>query len=89
MALTEKETKKKKRKKTTQTAKDWSKPRVWEYLPEEFYYKPKLESDTGYFPGEEGPPIPIDEFARGGPVKKKKKKKKKPRGWGKARYKGK
>ena len=85
MALSESKTKNKKqtknkKKKNIQIAKDWSKPHIWEYLPED--WDPEEGDPTmGWFPGEEGPPVPIDEWAKGG-IAKKKTKKKKPRGVG-------
>jgi hypothetical protein len=79
---------KKNKKNNIQVAGNWSRPKWWEYdkeyLEEHRKHEVHEKDEYGSFPGEEGPPIPIDEFNKGGQVKRKK-----PRGWGIARYKGK
>ena len=76
---------KNKKEKTIQIAKDWNKPAIQEYNRKylEDYYD-NLQNflpEEGGFLGEDGPPIPIDEFAKGSSAKKKTKKKR-PRGVG-------
>ena len=66
MAISKNKKQTKKKKKNIRTAKIWSKPHVWEYLPEDFYYESEPLPRDLSFPGEDGPPDVIDEWARGG-----------------------